>query len=150
FEDAWREITPPSPPLDDASEPNPHRTSDPATDSPALLPPVPPFQAKDPAPSQATTTDITQATPAHVDDNGFSSPSLQRVQTLSSSSPLQSQPRGENELERELELVGYQGWNGIPLTDSELLPASLLDDSLEMLGVGLDMEEEMEMEMEEE
>lgn len=152
FENAWRDFTPPSPILEDDDEPELETVEQPTlptfegprqVDPPTELLPLPPVP-----PSQATTTDITQATPHHtrLADNDSqllgSSPPLQRIQTLSSSSPFQArrEPAATT-------FMGYQGWNGVPLTDSQLLPHSLLNDSLQLPPMFRD-EEGMEMEEE--
>ncbi|KAI4119700.1 MAG: hypothetical protein LQ338_007241 [Usnochroma carphineum] len=153
FENAWREFTPPQPNLDDEPDfepteqsnsptlPSPTRNNSSA--DPQTLPPIPP--------SQATTTDITQTTPHHTHTRLYnndsqilgSSPPLHRVQTLLSSSPLQIR----KEPAATTAFTGYQGWNGVQLTDSQLLPQSLLDDSLVFPPIGRD-EEGLEMEEE--
>lgn len=134
FDNAWRELTPPDdiePTLPEPTLPQSTVHPDPSSstdDSPALLlPPVVP-------PSQASTTDITQTTTPHrarftVDDHASSSPVLRAR-------------RGEEQL------AGYRGWDGVPLTDSELLPASLMEGSLELPVMEEEMEMEMELEME--
>ncbi|KAL8898335.1 MAG: hypothetical protein Q9207_006752 [Kuettlingeria erythrocarpa] len=136
------------------------------------LPPLPNLRPSNPSTvlpvsaSQATTTDITQPTPHRTRLHGpesqllisspiaqivrsNSSPLLQRVQTLSSSSassPLQARKvpaaaAGET-------FMGYEGWNGVPMRDSQLLPQSLLQDSLGLLA-RFGREEELELEEEE-
>ncbi|KAL8800087.1 MAG: hypothetical protein Q9182_005428 [Xanthomendoza sp. 2 TL-2023] len=108
------------------------------------LPPVPP--------SQATTNDTTQASIRYIRNphqecvhtararKSKSPPSQQKA--ISSSSPFQSRKEPAADT-----YMGYQGWNGVPMTDSQLLPDSLLNDSLGMPfspGVGEDLELEME------
>ncbi|KAL8920638.1 MAG: hypothetical protein Q9208_006120 [Pyrenodesmia sp. 3 TL-2023] len=169
FENAWREFTPPSPPPHLFSSPaEPEPEPEPA-DSPTLpplpsphhtnsstVPPVPP--------SQATTTDITQPTPHQTrlplpdHESQFlasSSPLLQRVQTLSSSSAsspfhARKEPAAAAAAAGET-FMGYEGWNGVPMRDSQLLPHSLLDDSLGVppLLWGEQEEEEEELELDE-
>ncbi len=147
--------------------------ADPA-DSPTLPPlrqtnpsAVPPVSA-----SQATTTDITQPTPhqtrlhdpesqllisspiAQRVQTHSSSPLLQRVQTLSSSSassPVQARKAPAAAGVAGDASMGYEGWNGVPMRDSQLLPQSLLQDSLGLLArFGGQKELELEEEEEEE
>ncbi|KAL8705996.1 MAG: hypothetical protein Q9225_007992 [Loekoesia sp. 1 TL-2023] len=145
FENAWREFTPPQLDLEDdqtlepAAEeltlptlPNPNQNHS-STD----LPPIPP--------SQATTTDITQPTPhqSRVDSDPqllVSSPA-QHPPPFSSSSPFHTRKDPA-----PTTFMGYQGWNGIRMTDSQLLPHSLLNDSLELPPMF--REEELELEEE--
>ncbi|KAL8679712.1 MAG: hypothetical protein Q9186_004030 [Xanthomendoza sp. 1 TL-2023] len=158
FENAWRDY---SPPIEENSDPQAeehgiepetqaHRTSYLSTQQTLsstnlhALPSAPR--------SQATTNDTTQASFRSVQKphqgcvhNAPSripkSPSSQQ-QALSSSSPFQSrrEPAADT-------YMGYQGWNGVPMTDSQLLPDSLLDDSLGMpLSGGIDADLELEME----
>lgn len=163
FEKAWRDYTPPlendgdtsktdvdavtvDTPTHEPSLPlvNRRTNTDSSTDL-QLLPPIPP--------SQATTTDTTQASLRHTQipqqtpvRNAQlqirSSPSQQR-QALSSSSPFHTRKGRAADT-----YMGYQGWNGVPMTESQLLPDSLLNDSL---GLPLlpGMEEELELELEE-
>ncbi|KAI4230550.1 MAG: hypothetical protein LQ349_006201 [Xanthoria aureola] len=164
FENAWRDYTPP---LEDDGDSSKTTDRDAiAVDTPAyepflslvdrctntdsstdlqLLPPIPP--------SQATTTDTTQVSLRHpriphetpirnTQLQRRSSPSQQR-HALSSSSPFHTR-KGQG----ADTYMGYQGWNGVPMTESQLLPDSLLNDSL---GLPLlpGVEEELELEMEE-
>ncbi|KAL8736392.1 MAG: hypothetical protein Q9181_002425 [Wetmoreana brouardii] len=142
FENAWREFTPQPPDLESpqsdeqsvkaidrptqpTSLPTPKRPN-PATES-VLLPPIPP--------SQATTTDITQNSPQRLPYLNQSStislhtehlPSSPPPQDIQSSSPFQTRKEAAADT-----YMGYQGWNGVQMTDSQLLPASLLSDGLE-------------------
>ncbi|KAL8758661.1 MAG: hypothetical protein Q9184_003857 [Pyrenodesmia sp. 2 TL-2023] len=172
FENAWREFTPPPPPPHLSStpaepDPKPESADSPtlpplpsahhtnlSNSSPSFLPAVPP--------SQATTTDITQPTPhrlplADQDSQPLaSSPLLQRVQTLSSSSgssPFQNRKEPAAAAAAGETFMGYEGWNGVPMRDSQLLPHSLLDDSLEvpplLWGEQEEEEEELELELDE-
>ncbi|CAL8578760.1 hypothetical protein XPA_004533 [Xanthoria parietina] len=164
FENAWRDYTPP---LEDDGDSSKTTDRDAITvDTPAhepflslvdrctntdsstdlqLLPLIPP--------SQATTTDTTQVSLRHpriphetpirnTPLQRRSSPSQQR-HALSSSSPFHTR-KGQG----ADTYMGYQGWNGVPMTESQLLPDSLLNDSL---GLPLlpGVEEELELEMEE-
>ncbi|KAI4109876.1 MAG: hypothetical protein LQ339_001660 [Xanthoria mediterranea] len=163
FENAWRDYTPP---LEDDGDSSKTTDRDAiAVDTPAhepflslvdrctnndsstdlqLLPPIPP--------SQATTTDTTQVSLRHAQIPHETpirntqlqrrlSPSQQR-HALSSSSPFHTR-KGQG----ADTYMGYQGWNGVPMTESQLLPDSLLNDSL---GLPLlpGVEEELELEME--
>ncbi|KAI4267682.1 MAG: hypothetical protein L6R38_008147 [Xanthoria sp. 2 TBL-2021] len=163
FENAWRDYTPPLENDGDTSktdgyavtvdthahEPslflvNRRTNTDSSTDL-QLLPRIPP--------SQATTTDTTQTSLRHTQIphqtpvrntqlQVRSSPSQQRA-ALSSSSPFHTRKGRAVDT-----YMGYQGWNGVPMTESQLLPDSLVNDSL---GLPLlpGMEEELELEMEE-
>ncbi|KAL8810844.1 MAG: hypothetical protein Q9223_001950 [Gallowayella weberi] len=111
---------------------------------PHSMPPVPP--------SQATTNDTTQASIRHIRDShqecAHTAPSLtsksptSQQQALSSSSPFQSRREAAADT-----YMGYQGWNGVPMTDSQLLPDSLLNDSLGM-PFSAHIDEDLELEME--
>ncbi|KAL8931495.1 MAG: hypothetical protein Q9211_006920 [Gyalolechia sp. 1 TL-2023] len=149
FDNAWRELTPPQLDLEDEHAieqpaeptlptiPPPTRNGQP-TDLPTL-PPIPP--------SQATTTDITQATPHRTrlnnDSRTLVSSPAQHPQPFLSSSSSPFRPRKE---QAPTTFMGYQGWNGVRMTDSQLLPQSFLDDSLELPPMfgdeDLDLEEE--------
>ncbi|KAI4170676.1 MAG: hypothetical protein LQ343_004774 [Gyalolechia ehrenbergii] len=133
FDNAWREFTPPQLDLEDehdieqTAEPTlptipPPTRNDRSTDLPHL-PPVPP--------SQATTTDITQATPhqsrLNNDSQSFVSSPTRHPPPILSSSPFHSRKE-----QAPTTFMGYQGWNGVRMTDSQLLPQSFLDDSLEL------------------
>ncbi|KAL8789747.1 MAG: hypothetical protein Q9213_000998 [Squamulea squamosa] len=157
FENAWRDYTPPPEnkdlPISDGGEicahepslPVVHRTSGiDSSDDLQSLPLIPP--------SQATTTDITQASlrrtrlphQASTYDTQPqvpSSPSLQR-QAFLSSSPFHTRKGLAADT-----YMGYQGWNGVPMTESQLLPDSLLNDSLG-LPIVPGVEEELELELE--
>ncbi|KAL6714346.1 hypothetical protein ACLMJK_007769 [Lecanora helva] len=94
-------------------------------------------------PSQATTTDGTQ-----------SSPTTQRKITSSSSIQMPSSPPPmppplasptERRGKGEDFWKGFE-WDGVRLTDSQLLPESLLNDSVGGLPVGIGCEEELEEE----
>ncbi|KAL8647098.1 MAG: hypothetical protein Q9226_006576 [Calogaya cf. arnoldii] len=162
FENAWRDYTPPLENAGGSSRtdgegaavdtPHAHEPSLPLvsrrtnTDSSTNLQSLPPIP-----PSQATTVDQTQASlrqtqlhqvPAR--STGLpipSSPSQQR-QALSSSSPFHTRKGRAADT-----YMGYQGWNGVPMTESQLLPDSLLNDSPGLpLMPGL--EEGLELELE--
>ncbi|KAL8684353.1 MAG: hypothetical protein Q9224_006412, partial [Gallowayella concinna] len=158
FENAWRDY---SPPVEEDSDPQAeehgvepetqaHRTSYLSTQQ--TLSSTDLHALPSALRSQATTNDTTQASFRSVQKphqgcvhNAPSripkSPSSQQ-QALSSSSPFQSrrEPAADT-------YMGYQGWNGVPMTDSQLLPDSLLDDSLGMpLSGGIDADLELEME----
>ncbi|KAL8860665.1 MAG: hypothetical protein Q9178_003018 [Gyalolechia marmorata] len=104
-------------------------------------------------PSQATTADMTQASLQHeqllhqtsAGNIGLQvalSPPQQRP-ALPSSSPFQTRKGPVADT-----YMGYQGWNGVPMTESQLLPNSLLNDS-EGLPLMADAEDGLELEMEE-
>lgn len=104
-------------------------------------------------PSQATTADITQASlqddqllqqtsARNIGLQVASSPPQQRP-ALSSSSPFQTRKGPVADT-----YMGYQGWNGVSMTESQLLPNSLLDDS-QGLRLMADVEEGLELETEE-
>ncbi|KAL8669183.1 MAG: hypothetical protein Q9168_006218 [Polycauliona sp. 1 TL-2023] len=160
FDNAWRDFTPPveydgdTPGngeilarISDAHEPSlplvNRRTN---TGSSVDLQPLPMIP-----PSQATTVDQTQASVRHTQAQQTSarktrqqvpsSPSQQR-QALSSSSPFHTRKGRAADT-----YMGYQGWNGVPMTESQLLPDSLLDDNLglpPMPDVGEDVQLELE------
>ena len=141
FENAWRDLTPPMESdgnssngggesltvISPAYEPSlplfNQRTNIDSSTSIQSLPPVPP--------SQATTVDQTQASTKHTQYHRTpaqsttvqvpSSPPNQR-QALSSSSPFHTRKSRASDT-----YMGYQGWNGVPMTESQLLPDSLLD-----------------------
>ncbi|KAI4197320.1 MAG: hypothetical protein LQ350_005989 [Teloschistes chrysophthalmus] len=121
--------------------PNPFSLSPRNENDPMKLPPVPP--------SQATTTDeVTQSSPRRMHQP--SSPPAERISLLSSSPhhPLLSRraPNTRASYREEEEEEEYEGWNGVRMTDSQLLPASLLDDEGGFGGV----DEELELLREEE
>ncbi|KAL8869235.1 MAG: hypothetical protein Q9174_004423 [Haloplaca sp. 1 TL-2023] len=155
FEDAWREYTPPS--LDYGSSqsdrhqhdeddiipqppepplPTPQRAE--ALSQQVRLPPVPP--------SQATTVDITQSSPHRPSLQQGSSGLLIQTASPQPSQRQQSQLLSSPLLDRKAAEVGqdsymgYQGWNGVRMTDSQLLPASLLDDGPELPAFAEDEE----------
>ncbi|KAL8931667.1 MAG: hypothetical protein Q9216_007119 [Gyalolechia sp. 2 TL-2023] len=111
------------------------------------LPPVPPSQA-------TTTDDITQqATPQHSHLHpynesqqilGSSSPTTQHPQQfLPSSSPFRSRRKERQQAPPPGTTgMGYEGWDGVRMTESQLLPRSFLDDSLEVPEMFLRREEE--------
>ncbi|KAL8764780.1 MAG: hypothetical protein Q9209_007889 [Squamulea sp. 1 TL-2023] len=157
FENAWRDYTPPLKNEDllvnNGAEIRAHEPSLPivhstgGTDSSDDLQSLPPIPL-----SQATTTDITQAslrqtrllrqTPTYDTQPQVSSSPLLQRQAFLSSSPFNTRkgPAADT-------YMGYQGWNGVPMTESQLLPDSLLNDSL---GLPLmpGVEEELELELE--
>lgn len=140
FENAWREYTPPQLAYEyfesdkhqvpevlqpiQPTLPTPVRTGSSTGSIP--LPPIPP--------SQATTADITQSSPHRppLQSDLHTSPPH-----FTSSSPIEHfQPPSSPFQERKESAagdtyMGYEGWNGVQMTDSQLLPASLLNDSLE-------------------
>ncbi|KAL8848643.1 MAG: hypothetical protein Q9221_006317 [Calogaya cf. arnoldii] len=162
FENAWRDYTPPlendggTPRTNGegaavdtsyAHEPSlplvSRRTNTDSSTDMQSLPPIPP--------SQATTVDQTQASLRQTQLRQVparstvlpvpSSPSQQR-QALSLSSPFHTKKDRAADT-----YMGYQGWNGVPMTESQLLPDSLLNDSPGLpLMPGL--EEELELELE--
>ena len=107
-------------------------------------------------PSQATTADITQASLQHdqplhqtsaAGNTGLqaaSSPPQQQRTALPSSSPFQTKKGPVADM-----YMGYQGWNGVPMTESQLLPNSLLNDSQELPLMAADVEDGLELVMEE-
>lgn len=129
FQSAWRDYSPPrnsnASERDHSDQELPHMPSDPRSSN---LPP----QVR---PSQATTVDVTQSSP-HIARNQPSPlrfrtqprrlrSQLQPPEQLRSSSP---PPRGmlSSSPVKDVELV----WDGERLTDSQLLPDSLMNDSL--------------------
>ena len=111
----------------------PHERSDPAPNTvptqilspanPFKRPPATPLRRNQPVPpSQATTTDATQSSPRRMP----SSSSL----AMPSSPPPMPPPMSSSSSNRALDpWAGYE-WNGVRLTDSQLLPESLLNDSV--------------------
>ncbi|KAL8705321.1 MAG: hypothetical protein Q9201_001567 [Fulgogasparrea decipioides] len=139
FENAWREYTPPPPDLEiPQSDEQSIKAIDRLTQPTSLPTPkrVDPANPSPPIPiSQATTTDITQTSPQHFPHLNQSStislhtehlPSSPPPQEFQSSSPFQTRKEAAADT-----YMGYQGWNGVQMTDSQLLPASLLNDGLE-------------------
>ncbi|KAL9604693.1 MAG: hypothetical protein Q9219_000413 [cf. Caloplaca sp. 3 TL-2023] len=171
FQNAWREFAPSDPDWDDEPTLEPTLPNLPSPRNRPLSSTLPPPPVP---PSQATTTDATQTTTTHQprSDDG-SDPQV----LLSSSPPPQPQPhpysRSREEQRQRLPLphppsssppdptrlalpptrtvdAGYQGWDGVRMTDSQLLPASLFDDGSLILPPFLRREEEdMELEFEE-
>jgi len=87
-----------------------------------ILPPaVTPFKRPVP-PSQATTTDVTQPSPRNMP----SSPPLVSLSSLPPMPPPLSSPTASRKAVDPW--IGFQ-WDGVRLTDSQLLPASLMTDS---------------------
>ncbi|KAL8994373.1 MAG: hypothetical protein Q9169_005637 [Polycauliona sp. 2 TL-2023] len=162
FENAWRDFTPlpeydgdtagsdyESPPrISNHYEPSlslsHQRTNNSSLIDLQSLPLIPP--------SQATTADQTQVsirhtqahpTPARKSRRQIPSSPTQQREALSSSSPFHTRKGRAADT-----YMGYQGWNGIPMTESQLLPDSLLNDNL---GLPLipDVGEEAGLHMEE-
>ena len=147
FEDGWREYTPPS--LDyGSSQPDHHHHDEGEENLQLPQPPLPTPKRPEPIskpvrlppvpPSQATTVDITQSTPHRPSLQQGSIGSLLQTACSQSSQRQQSQSLSSPLLDRKLAdvgqdtYVGYQGWNGVRMTDSQLLPASLIDDGPEL------------------
>lgn len=104
-------------------------------DSPQLKLPVPP--------SQATTTDATQPSPRKMPSSQFF-PSPRKLPASSKAAAFPSSPPPMPPPSSSLVAdpgMGFQ-WNGVRLTDSQLLPESLLNDSLigPVRGFGLSQE----------
>ncbi|KAL8914982.1 MAG: hypothetical protein Q9172_006976 [Xanthocarpia lactea] len=104
-------------------------------------------------PSQATTADITQASLQH--DQRLHQPSARNIGLQVASSPPQQRPAPPFSSPFQTRkgpvadtYMGYQGWNGVPMTESQLLPNSLLNDS-QGLPMMADVEEGLELETEE-
>ncbi|KAK0515049.1 hypothetical protein JMJ35_002428 [Cladonia borealis] len=98
-------------------------------------------------PSQATTTDTTQPSPRKIPSSQFF-PSPYKLPTFSktaaafpSSPPPMPPPSSSSLVADESTAAGWK-WNGVRLTDSQLLPESLLNDSLigPVGGFGLSQE----------
>ncbi|KAL9047069.1 MAG: hypothetical protein Q9214_000261 [Letrouitia sp. 1 TL-2023] len=132
FENAWRALTQPS---DDynheqghlqehslAGEENPHTPEQ-------LLPTA--KQGRYPVPSsQATTTDITQASARQRVSDLLSRPSTQLLTSSPRAFPNPPSPFQPQEADAADMYVGYGGWNGVRMTDSQLLPDSLMKASV--------------------
>ena len=95
--------------------------------------PLPPSSPVRLPPSQATTVDITQPSPQLSSSAQHPSHQLPTLSfppllpPISSSSPLRTRKDGE----AYVGCMGYMGaWNGERLTDSQLLPESLMEDSM--------------------
>lgn len=146
FENAWRSLSPPPPLSSFSSSPNHISPNDPSTPSPPspFKHPQPPTQAAPIPPSQATTVDITQRTQPHLPlplpTNLSSSTSKKTSRKLRSSSPsiprpppphpLSSSPLCSRKMPYEEPWTGYGGgWDNRRLTDSQLLPDSLMNDT---------------------
>ncbi|KAL8907122.1 MAG: hypothetical protein Q9171_005989 [Xanthocarpia ochracea] len=104
-------------------------------------------------PSQATTADTTQASLQH--DQLPHQTSARNIGLQVASSPPQKRPAFPSSSPFQTRngpvadtYMGYQGWNGVPMTESQLLPNSLLNDS-EGLPLMADVEDGLELEMEE-
>ncbi|KAI4270072.1 MAG: hypothetical protein LQ337_006913 [Flavoplaca oasis] len=161
FENAWRDYTPPMESdgnssngaggsltvISPAHEPSlplfDQRTNTDSSTNIQSLPPIPP--------SQATTVDQTQASTKHTPSHPTPAPSTtvnvplsppNQRQAFSPSSPLHTRKSRAADT-----YMGYQGWNGVPMTESQLLPDSLLNDDVGLPPVPC-MEEEMELYME--
>ncbi|KAK4696895.1 hypothetical protein P7C71_g1100, partial [Lecanoromycetidae sp. Uapishka_2] len=102
-------------------------TPRPTTSSSPLKIPVPP--------SQATTVDITQSSPPKMPSSSHRLPSQRKMRSSSqvypSSPPPMAPPTSSPTDTRKAAdpLAGFE-WNGVRLTDSQLLPESLMHDSL--------------------
>ena len=145
FDNAWRPLSPPPQLSPFSSSPNhisPNDPSTPSSTSPFKHPLLPTQTAPIP-PSQATTVDITQRTQPLPLARDFSSSTTKKVsnRTLRSSSPSLPPPPPAPLLSsspvltrkspyKDRWLVGSGGlWDGRRLTDSQLLPDSLMNDS---------------------
>ncbi|MCJ1451400.1 hypothetical protein MMC28_001736 [Mycoblastus sanguinarius] len=133
FEDAWHPYAPtpeldPSNLLSSPTSNTDHDSSLPMTVPTQLLPPIrtplanntTPFKTLVP-PSQATTVDVTQPSPRRMTASD---------QSYSSSPPPMPPPSSSPSLGRKVTdpWMGYE-WDGVRLTDSQLLPESLMNDS---------------------
>ena len=146
FQDAWRCFSPPPQLGPCSSSPNHTSPEDPSTPSSArqLEAAEPESQTASAPPSQATTVDVTQPTQPQV--------FLPRLRNIPSSVgkepsrpyqisstppappsvlPLSSSPIYTRKAPHGDAWLGYQGvWNGKRLTDSQLLPESLMNDTV--------------------
>ena len=145
FEAGWHSYHPPPPSL-------PSSPLLPPIDSPFSLPMTIPTQPLPPPPrasstqpnlpvppSQATTTDTTQPSPARkmpssqfqfLPSPSKKLPTSSKTAAFPSSSPPPMPPPPSSSLGvGESTMAGFR-WNGVRLTDSQLLPESLLNDSL--------------------
>ena len=146
FENAWRSLSPPPHPSPFSSSPNHTSPNDLTTPTPAspFKHPHLPSQAAPIPPSQATTVDITQRTqpqlPLPLPRDLSSSTSKKSSRRIRSSSPsipppprlpLSSSPLYSRKTpQEEVPWTGYGGgWDGKRLTDSQLLPDSLMNDT---------------------
>ncbi|KAI4209813.1 MAG: hypothetical protein LQ351_007282 [Letrouitia transgressa] len=132
FDNAWRALT--EPPDDDQHEQGHLQRHSPTTEENPYTPeqPLPtPKQGTNPIPSsQATTTDITQASAHQRHLDLFNRPS---TQLLISSPRAPSNPPSPFQLQKADAAdmyVDYGGWNGVRMTDSQLLPDSLMNASV--------------------
>ncbi|KAL9611844.1 MAG: hypothetical protein Q9167_003538 [Letrouitia subvulpina] len=135
FENAWRAL-PQSSSDDQYEQGHLQEQSLSAEEHPAMPEQSLPMANKEKHPvpsSQATTTDITQASARQ----GFSDPFSRRPSTqLFTSSPranrssLSLSPFQLQKAEAADMYVGYGGWNGVRMTDSQLLPDSLVNASV--------------------
>ncbi len=157
FENAWKPYHPAnltnleSDPEDVLSSPEliQHTLSTPMTVPIQLLPSRPTINSaplKLPVPpSQATTVDITQSPPRKMASSSHRLSSQGKMpsssQVFRSSPPPLAPPTSSPSTSRRAcdPWAGFE-WNGVRLTDSELLPESLLDDS--QLGPPLDLTQE--------
>ncbi len=134
YENAWHSYHPADTPNDNIND-NEHLPSSPPLEAeepysmPApmtiptqILPPIAtPFNRPIP-PSQATTTDITQPSPRNMPSlSSLTFPSSPPPMPPPLSSPSESRKTGDP-------WMGFE-WNGMRLTDSQLLPESLMNDS---------------------
>lgn len=155
FDNAWRSYSPPPPLSPISSSPNhisPHEPSTPTLASP-FRHPQPASDTAPVPPSQATTVDITQRTQPQLPlplptpikfpisaSKSSPAPNNTRKRQLSLSPspppppslpPLTSSPLYARKSQYEDAWTGYGvGWDGKRLTDSQLLPDSLMNDSL--------------------
>lgn len=162
FDNAWRPLSPPPQLSPFSSSPNHISPDDPST--PSLTSPFKhsllPTQTVPIPPSQATTVDITQRTQPQL-PLPFSSSTIKRpFRRLRSSSPslpppppaplLSSSPLLTRKSPHKNSWMGNGGlWDGRRLTDSQLLPDSLMNDSFAgppewevMVSDGMEYEEE--------
>lgn len=123
----------PSSPLIEAEEP--YSMPAPMTVPTQILPPpTPPVQHPVP-PSQATTTDVTQPSPRKV-------PSLSSLAFPSSTPPMPPTLSSPSESRKAPDPWKEFKWNGVRLTDSQLLPESLMHDSYLGPPSGLDLSQD--------
>ena len=166
FDNAWRPFSPPPQLSPFSSSPSHISPNDPSTPSPAspFKHPLLATQTLPMPPSQATTVDITQRTQPQLPlplARDFSSSSTKkpsrRFRSPSTSlpppppaPPLSSSPLLTRKSPHKDSLLGMGGmWDGRRLTDSQLLPDSLMNDSFvgppgwELMGSdGMEYEEE--------
>lgn len=128
-------------PLNEVSSPS--STQAPMTVPTQILPAPPSFLRPTPKksgnaipPSQATTTDLTQTQ--------YSPPKASSSSLRFPSSPPPMPPPSSSPTIGRKALDPWKGfeWDGVRLTDSQLLPESLMDDGIELSNGGLEWEDE--------